>query len=470
MISLAGCGEDGRSPGAEDTRAFAVALTATLDSKLKPDDLLKGDLFGTAVDIDENTAVIGSSRRGAFVFVRDAAGWQQQARLTPADLWPGQSFGEHVALSGDVAMVARWEPNEAYVFARSGTTWSEQAKLTASDGMTGDHFGTALSISGTTAIVGAPGHSNERGAVYVFTLQGATWVEQAKLTAIDGEPLDWFGATASIEGDQALVGAWGHDHYAGEAYVFVRNGTSWSQEAKLTADEQVPYDAFGSGVAIEGNTAVVGQACTQGNSGCVGAVYIFIRTNSGWTKQAVLKATDVAPFDHFGKSLSLSGDTLLVGAYGKQHWLGAAYIFSRDNGAWSEQTKLTAEDGVEGDEFGQAVGISGDKIVCTADWQADKTGAAYAYLLAERALGQKCSTFAQCSSGFCVDGVCCGDACGEGSAADCQACSKSAGGLSDGTCTPVSCVPSDACHEAGTCDPGSGLVHQSSPGRRHRVR
>ena len=175
-----------------------------------------------------------------------------EVKLTASDAAEGDQFGRRVSVSGDLAIVgarrdddAGGESGSAYIFRRTGTNWSEEAKLTASDPAAGDFFGFSVSISGDLAIVGAPfddDAGNQSGSAYVFRRTGTSWSQEAKLTATEAAADDQFGVSVSISGDLAVVGAFGDDDAgstSGAAYIFRRTGTSWAEEAKLTASRRV---------------------------------------------------------------------------------------------------------------------------------------------------------------------------------------------------------------------------------------
>jgi hypothetical protein len=210
----------------------------------------------------------------------------------------------------------------AYVFTRSGSTWTQQAKLTASDAAASDSFGFSVAIAGSTAAVGAVG-SNHTGAAYVFTRSGSTWTQQAKLTASGGIAGDEFGYSVALSGSTAVVGAINNNAGTGAAYVFTRSGSTWTQQAKLTASDGAASDFFGYSVAIVTTTAVVGAPDNLGT----GAAYIFTGSGSTWTQQAKLTVSGSPANDFFGQSVSLSGTTAVVGAYGRKTFTGAAYVF-----------------------------------------------------------------------------------------------------------------------------------------------
>ena len=328
----------------------------------------------------------------------------------------GESFGHSVAISGDTAIVgAPYQPffedengenywiGAAYVFVRSGTTWTEQQKLTASDGETADLFGWSVAISGDTAVVGATeddtNANSGQGSAYVFVRSGTTWMEQQKLTASDGAPDDRFSYSLAISGDTLIAGA--VDEYDnenndptryGSAYIFVRNGTTWTQQQKLMATDRLQAREFGEHVAISGDTVIVDADMDV--SGDPGLAYIFVRSGTTWTQQQKLTSSSVSFFNAFYNSVGISGDTAIVGAdydtpSGSNHQ-GAALIFVRNGTVWTEQQKLTASDGVGGppgsslgDYFGSSVAISGDTIIIGAPGDASfgpETGEGSAYI------------------------------------------------------------------------------------------
>src|SRR5439155_580953 len=146
------------------------------------------------------------------------------------------------------------------------------------------------------------------------------WTQEAKLTASDGAAGDNFGYSVAMDGDTAVVGSRSDDtpggQNAGSAYVFVRTGTIWTQQAKLTASDGAAFDLFGQSVAVSGNTDVVGASADDTPAGDdAGSAYVFVRTGTTWTQRVHLLATDGAATDEFGVSVAVSGDTALVGAY-----------------------------------------------------------------------------------------------------------------------------------------------------------
>ena len=302
---------------------------------------------------------------------------EELVKLTPSDGTPIDQFGNHVAVSGDTAVVgapnmhAFAGPGAAYVFTRVGETWTEQARLKASDGVPGDRFGWSVAISGDTIVVSAMWDDVDthvdQGSAYVFTRAAGTWTEQAKLTASDGAPLDQLGFSVAVSEDDVLVGAKSLAEDVnvapqGSAYVFTRTGGDWTQQKKLIPSDGFVGDGFGFRVAIDGETAVVGAVRDNGGQG---SAYVFSRSSGIWAEEAILGASDGA--SEFGFWVGLDDDTIVVGDPSNDT-KGAAYLFTRMGGRWAELQKLTASDGAKGDYFGRSVAVSGGTVVVGAQF------------------------------------------------------------------------------------------------------
>jgi hypothetical protein len=327
--------------------------TWTQQAKLIASDGALNDEFGFAVSLDGNTALIGAigdddngvDSGSAYVFTRTGNNWTQQAKLIASDGAAGDIFGNNVFLVGDSAIIAAGmdddngnDSGSAYVFTRTGSTWTQQAKLLASDGAAGDWFGCAVSLAGDTALIGAPWHDDNRvdsGSAYVFTRTGNNWTQQAKLLASDGAAGDVFGYFVFLDVDTALIGAPGYDdngYSSGSAYVFTRTGSNWIQQAKLLASDDAAGDSFGTSVALNGDTALIGAPFDDDNGYQSGSAYVFTRTGSNWTQQAKLIASDGAKGDQFGIYVFLTDDTALIGAYMDDDNgvnSGSAYVFTK---------------------------------------------------------------------------------------------------------------------------------------------
>jgi uncharacterized protein (DUF2345 family) len=235
---------------------------------------------------------------------------------------------------------------------------------------------------------------DDAGARYPIVVD--PFVQQAKLTASDGAPVDQFGISVAVSGDTVVVGApsaSGGGFDPGAAYVFVKPIGGWNgnltQTAKLTASDGLAFDRFGRSVAISGHTVVVGAfGADIGSNTNQGAAYVFVKPSGGWsgnlTENAKLTASDGAAFDEFGTSVAVSGDTVVVGARGNNSFQGAAYVFVKPGGGWSgnltQDAKLTASDGAASDVFGSSVAVSGDTVVVGAPHKNSSQGAAYVFV------------------------------------------------------------------------------------------
>ena len=432
-------------------------------------------LFGDTALVGARGAAVGTKpdQGAAYVYVRAGSAWSLQQKLTAADGALADGFGNAVALGPDTALVGAsgdtigtvQSQGSAYVFVRAGTTWSQQQKLTASDGAMGGAFGYSLSLSGDTALVGAMGDLSAKGAAYVFTRSGTTWSQQQKLTAADGAASDWFGAAVSVAGDTAFVAAYGDDVGAnetqGSVYVFTRSGTTWSQQQKLTAADGAAVDDFGFRIALGSDTALIGAMSGDvGANANQGAAYVFARSGGVWSQQQKLVASNGATNDFFGRSVGLVGDTAAIGAYvddvGANQDQGSVYIFARSGGSWAQKAQVTASDGSAGDYFGESLALDGSTLVVGAFGDdvgaASNAGAAYVFAV-KKSDGNVCAGTTECTSGFCVDGVCCATACAGGSG-DCTACSVALGAATDGTCGPTTGNPcAGGTCQSGTCQP-----------------
>ncbi|CAH0379937.1 unnamed protein product [Pelagomonas calceolata] len=280
---------------------------------------------------------------------------------------------------------ARRRGREAGKNRRLSDDFSERVKMAASDAAAGDKFGYSVAIDGDTVVIGAPYAGSWSGSVYV--LRASDGAELAKLTASDAAAGDLFGSSVAIDGSTIVVGATNDDDAgsnSGSVYVFEKStwGT-YDQVAKLTASDAAANDLFGSSVAIDGATIVIGAS----SAGTGGAVYVFRTTDGGATYVEVAKLTadDAAAIDQFGISVAIAGDTIVVGVDGDDDGgsaSGSAYVFRTTDGAtYVEVAKLTADDAASIDQFGGSVAIDGNTIVVGADqYYSSGSGSAYVFL------------------------------------------------------------------------------------------
>jgi hypothetical protein len=432
------------NPDADDRFGYSIAISG--------DTVAVGAPFenSVATGVNGNQGDNTASDSGAvYVFVRNTGTWSQQAYIKASTIDSGDRFGYSVAISGDtVAVGAPGEDSVAtgvngnqgdntashsgamYVFVRNAGIWSQQAYIKASTIDSGDEFGYSVAISGDTVAVGAPGEdsvatgvngnqgnntASHSGAMYVFVRNAGTWSQQAYIKASTIDSGDLFGWDVSVSGDTIVVGARWEDSGAtgvggsqsdntmsgaGAAYVFVRSGGTWSQQAYLKASNTQIDDLFGSSVAVSGDTAVVSANGEDSNTSGVngdqsnnlasdaGAAYVFVRSGGTWSQQAYLKASNTDALDNFGNDVALSGDTIVVGAFqessnatgvdGNQGndaapGSGAAYVFMRSGGAWTQQAYLKASNTESSDAFGASVAVSGDTVVVGASGEGSNT-------------------------------------------------------------------------------------------------
>lgn len=487
-------------------------LIAAEEAMLLAPDGARNDAFGVSVALsaDGSRALVGAhqddtaggtSAGSAHVFVRTGTTWAHEAMLLASDGALADGFGRSVSISedGSVALVGAdgddtprgADTGSARVFVRTGTVWSLEATLLASDGATSDRFGisVALSADGSQALVGAYGDDTaggvDTGSARVFVRTGTVWSEEATLLASDAAVGDRLGWSVSLSGDgsRALVGARYDDTVggtdAGSARVFVRSGTAWSEEATLVASDGAPYDELGWSVSLssDGSRAIVGAPFDDTARGTnAGSARVFVRTTS-WAEEATLLASDGAPEDWLGQTVSLSSDgsRALVGAPGDDTVggfdTGSARLFVRTVATWTAEPTLLAPDAARTDFMGYSGSLSADGVRALLGAYRDDTpggldaGSARVFTIRAESSGTACSDASTCPSGFCVDGFCCDSACG-GGAVDCQACSAALTGGADGACAPlaaaiassVTCRAAvDLCDLAEVCTAGSVL-------------
>jgi hypothetical protein len=270
---------------------------------------------------------------------------------------------------------------------------TENQELVLDDAGYNDNFGAAVSISGDTLVVGAQRKNVggvSAGAVYIFEHVGDRWLKRHTLAPPDAARGDGFGRSVAIDGDTIIVGASnkmvGGNAFQGTAYVFVRGRAGWSLQQELAAEDGVPYDYFGYSAAISGDTVIVGaHNDTVANDASVGAVYVFTRDRATWSLQQKLMGAESPNQYNFARSIALDGDTAVVGASEEVNEAkdrqGAAYVFVRAHNSWSLQQRLEGKGEPVFAEFGISVAVSGDTIIVGDDtYDTWSRGAAYVYV------------------------------------------------------------------------------------------
>ncbi|HSS21648.1 MAG TPA: PQQ-binding-like beta-propeller repeat protein [Pyrinomonadaceae bacterium] len=321
--------------------------------KLTASDAAGNDQFGRSVAIDVDTVVVGawlknSNTGAAYIFKRNQGGaenWGQVKKLTASDAAGNDLFGSSVSINADTMVVGAFgkvpgsnyiSTGAAYIFERNqgGTeNWGQVQKLTSDTVSNYAYFGYSVAINGDTVVVGAYGKTP--GVAYIFERnQGGAenWGQVKSLIASDAVGGDQFGISVAINNNTLAVGAnHGNRATSGAVYIFERNQNgveSWGQTQELTADDAALQDEFGISVAIDGDSLVVGAWALNLQTG--GAAYIFERNQNGvtgWVEAQKLTASDVAAHDQFGSSVGIDGDTVVVGAVGKNSNTGSAYTF-----------------------------------------------------------------------------------------------------------------------------------------------
>ena len=260
-------------------------------------------------------------------------------------------------------------------------TWDYQSTLFASDADTySDNYGWSVDISGDTAVVGAPqgdGTIDNIGSAYVYTRSNGVWTFQQQLNASDAKFNSFFGSIVTIEGDTIVVGARVENNNTGSAYVFTRVDGVWTETAKLVADDAEEEMNFANTIDIENSTIVVGALYESETYPRSGAVYVFTEQDGVWTQSQKLKDSTPGTYGRFGNSVSLEGDLLLIGAPSYLNYsqsAGKAVLYQRnpENGLWSPLQNLVASDAAFNSNFGNYVEIHNEQIFVSAS--SDPTG------------------------------------------------------------------------------------------------
>jgi Calx-beta domain/FG-GAP repeat len=420
------------SNGTLDTLGASVAISGdTMVVGAPGEDSIQSTITNGTNAASDNL-VSGSG--AVFVYTRSGSTWTQQAFIKAPFPDANDAFGKSVSIDGNTIVVgaamedsrqstittnasisnADADSGAAYVFVRSGTSWSLQAFLKASNSDPGDHFGTSVAVSADTIVVGSPDEASNvtgvttpstnnskvsSGAAYVFKRTGTSWVQEAYLKTSVSKSNTFFGASVAIDADTVVVGTPDDDSNqtgvtngtggspntsmlaAGAAYVFKRSGSTWAQEAYIKASNTAAGDRFGTSVAVNVDSVIVGA---PNRSSSAGAVYVFKRTTATWAQEAFVTAANGDANDLFGTSVSIDGDFFLAGAPGESSFVqtvtqgtsastnnsapntGAAYLYRRVGTTWSQLAFLKAPNAEGTDKFGEAVSISGSSLTVGA--------------------------------------------------------------------------------------------------------
>jgi len=426
------------------------------------------DHFGASVDVFGDTAAVGApdddvllalDAGRVFVFTRSGTSWTHAADLTASDSGTDNHFGTSVSVVSPFVLVGAPDDDHAsgvdagsaYVYTETGGVWSQRQKIVAADGEADDRFGAAVDLGWGVAVIGAPDDNHgtfgiDAGSAYIFESVAGTWFQDEKLLAPDGAISDHFGFSVAIWGTTALVGSpfdegpnvtntgsahlysndggsWGHEeilygHWGTglfnqafgtavaadgdtmvvgtpssemrSAHVFIRDGDHWVLQQELISHQGFLFnDYFGYAVDISGDTVVVGAS--YGSTAAIdnsGRAYVFIRisTISGpvWELQQILEPSDAATAQSFGENVAIENDTVMIGSPDR-NGSGGVYVFTRGGSVWSQDAILEATDLEAGDVFGGDVSLSGDLLAVGATGDDDAGDNAGAVILFNRA-------------------------------------------------------------------------------------
>jgi hypothetical protein len=301
------------------------------------------------------------------------------------DLETGDYLGRSVGLEGDYAIAGAPLDDEpavdqgsAYIYFRNGGQWVQQAKITASDGAAGDAFGTSVDISGEYAIVGAPqnadGGQQVRGAAYIFHRNGTTWTQVAKISSSTIGANQRFGQSVSIDGDLAAIGASNYSDLGntlisncGRVEIRRRVGAAWNLERNIIPVLQ-EFAHAGLSVSLKGNHVIIGAPDEDFNSNTnSGAAYIYFFNGTNWVLEGRLNSGTQAALDYFGYSVDIDNGFAVIGSPG-QYNTGSIHIYKRVfiilGWAWQEQSVNPNNFTFPPNkDFGHSVAISGDYVI-----------------------------------------------------------------------------------------------------------
>jgi hypothetical protein len=380
-------------------------IATAQEARLAAPDAELSDEFAVSVSIDGDTALVGSrfdddfdptnvaaNSGSAYVFVRSGTTWVFQAKLTASDASIVAHFGTSVALQGDEAAVlapAETTPGAmngaVYLFSRQGTTWTETARVTVSDAQNFTGLSGPLAFRDDRIAVGSENFNSSRGCVYVLRRQGSAWVQEARLSSTDAQQFQGLGQSVALSGDRLAAGAPDDDDLgidAGAVYVFRRAGTTWSQEAKLHGSTSLTDDLLGTSVALDGDTLAAGAPFDDDLAQDGGAAFIFRRTGTVWSEEDVVEGP--AAGDQFGTSVALEGGRLAVGAPERvvppAPAAGAVHLYERNGATWTQSDMLLSTGGFQS-RLGRSLSMRTDRLLAGAPDEGFRTGAAYIHAL-----------------------------------------------------------------------------------------
>ena len=414
----------------------AWALVGVQEAKLVPDDGMSGELFGSDVALDGDMALIGArsdNPSSTYVYTRSNGVWSQTDLLVPDD--EPTFFGFALALEGDTAIIGAPQDDHngplsgsAYVYERTNGVWSQVDKLWPADNTTQHRFGASVAMDGDLAVIGSWNPFSPQspdaitGAFYVYNRINGVWTETLKINPSDGTPGDRFSTGLAVDQDTVVAGSPEHFNdgiHTGSAYVYVATNGGWSLQAEIQASDAEEFDHFGEAVDVRGDTIAVGAFASDDHGTLSGSAYVFTRSGGQWTEEQILVPADGVEQARFGMRIALESDTCHVGALGDaSSFSGSVYVYTREAGQWTLQTKLRADDGSENESFGSSLDTDGETILVGNAGDYDNgplSGSAYVFFLTDDDVpvcgNGDLEPFEECDDGNNEDG--------DGCAADC---------------------------------------------------
>lgn len=385
-----------------DGHAWLPLLFSTTESMLPPfgvsaEDATLGDNFGYSVDISGIYAVVGtpydkignnSVQGSAYIFKKIDGIWIQQDKISSSDGASEDYFGSSVSIDGDYIVIGApsktfnmmESAGRVYVFLRNGEQWVQQANLQASDAGISDHFGFDVAISGNYVVVGAPyndvGGQADRGCAYVFMRSGTTWTQQAVINPALGLTGDHIGKDVAIDGAQMLIGAPNDDNNgqenAGCVYYYKRIGNLWSMHHQFLPQSVQANAYFGAAIALEDTIAVIGcPNLDYLGFYNLGVVIVYFNNGTSWYKHAEIIPDEHSENSSFGSCVDVSDGLIAIGAPYQQvdfytsH--GKAWVYQQDGNGWKVVRQVIDMDGQSFQQLGYAIGIHGHELIVSAN-------------------------------------------------------------------------------------------------------
>jgi hypothetical protein len=369
--------------------------------ELKAPDPNEDAYFGYSVSIENSTAVVGAYGRNGnqgAVYVYDSNGlnnWNYVTTLLPPDLNDTDKFGYSVCIDANRILVGvnAEGANEVYVFDYNGTGWDTNPEV-LSAASPDAFFGRSVFMDGNSIVVGALGNTSQAGAAYVFDYNGVEWSYKQELTDPYGAIGDDFGCSVAVDGNVIVVGAESddadsdeHSNYGhGSVSMFRYNGGTWAFEQKFKYPDIDHWSHLGNSVSVSGDTIVTGAyQYSYGGYTRAGAAYVYKWNGSTWDQNTILFDPNPANMDRFGNAVVIDGNTIIVGNeyHDGGSDSGAAYLYEWDGDSWSQGQILEDPSGEDYDYFGCSVAIDGDKTLVGANYDDGdeiNSGAAYVFL------------------------------------------------------------------------------------------